>query len=251
MICDVPVALQLYTLRETLVEDVVGVMQKVAGFGYVGVEPFADMDHQEAVKIIRDLGLAAPSIHIPLPVGADRNKALDMAAAYGCQYLVSGRGPDEFSTLDAIKRSCELFNEANQIATDNGYVFAIHNHWWEFLPVEGRYVYQIMLELLDPTIQFEIDVYWVQTAGPDPASVIRALGERVPLLHIKDGPAVQDEPMVAVGEGKVDIPGVVRAGSAAEWLIVELDRCATDMLEAVEKSARYLIGEGLGRGSQS
>jgi len=52
--------------------------------------------------------------------------------------------------------------------------------------------------------------------------------------------------MVAVGEGKMDVAGIVQAGTSAEWLVVELDRCATDMLEAVRKS--YTNLEAIARG---
>jgi sugar phosphate isomerase/epimerase len=77
--------------------------------------------------------------------------------------------------------------------------------------------------------------------------VIKELGARVPLLHIKDGPADSREAnMVAVGEGVMDVAGIVAAGKSAEWLIVELDRCATDMLEAVRKSYPNL--EAIARG---
>jgi len=110
-------------------------------------------------------------------------------------------------------------------------------------------VYQIMLELLDPDIFFEIDTYWVQTAGVDPAQVVRELGPRVPILHIKDGPCVKSEPMTAVGDGVMDFAEIVQAGGGiTEWLIVELDRCATDMMVAVEKSLKYLVEQGLGSG---
>jgi hypothetical protein len=69
-------------------------------------------------------------------------------------------------------------------------------------------------------------------------------------LHIKDGPLVRDAPMVAVGSGKMDIPSVVAAADPAvlRWLIVELDTCATDMLEAVGKSYGYLVSKGLAKG---
>jgi hypothetical protein len=70
------------------------------------------------------------------------------------------------------------------------------------------------------------------------------------LLHIKDGPAVRGEPMVAVGDGVLDVPSIIQAGAGStQWLIVELDACATDMMEAVEKSYDYLVGKGLARGN--
>ena len=86
----------------------------------------------------------------------------------------------------------------------------------------------------------------------DPAKVVKELGPRAPLLHIKDGPAVKDEPQVAVGDGVLDFPRIVQAAEGAvEWLIVELDHCGTDMMEAVEKSYQYLVKGGLARGNKS
>ena len=66
---------------------------------------------------------------------------------------------------------------------------------------------------------------------------------------LKDGPLVQTEPMVAVGQGKMDIESIIAAGAGStEWLVVELDRCATDMMTAVEKSYTYLVEKGWAHG---
>ena len=271
----VPIALQLYTVREALAKDFAGVMKKVADIGYVGVEPIFDPSASsghglpgttttEAAKLFQELGFEVPSAHTPLPVGEDADRVLDFMAAMGCQRIVSGKGPDSFETMRLIEQTCDLFNEAQAVAAENGLEFGIHNHWWEFLQVEGRYVYQVMLEHLDPAIFFEVDTYWIKTAGVDPAKVVKELGPRAPLLHIKDGPAIKGEPQVAVGDGVLDFPSIVQAAAplapqswggrgagAVEWLIVELDHCATDMMEAVEKSYQYLVEGGLARGNKS
>ena len=245
---------RLYTVRDALAEDFAGVVRKIASIGYVGVEPAVDhlgATPEEAGRLFEDLGLAVPSAHAPLPLGERKNEVLDTMAALGCECIVSGRGPDDFATMDRIERTCDLFNAANGVAAEAGLTFGIHNHWWEFQQVEGQYVYRVMLERLDPDVFFEIDTYWVKTAGPDPAEVVRTLGTRVPLLHIKDGPANRQEPMQPIGSGVLDWPAIVQAGgSHTEWLIVELDRCATDMTEAVQQSYDYLVGEGLARGNR-
>ena len=107
----------------------------------------------------------------------------------------------------------------------------------------------MLLERLSPDVFFEVDTYWAQTGGADPAEVVGRLGSRAPLLHIKDGSCVKGEPHTAVGQGIVDFPAIVAAGGdAVEWMIVEFDDCATDMMEAVEKSQAYLTGKGLARG---
>jgi sugar phosphate isomerase/epimerase len=250
-----PIAIQLYTVRDALTEDFAGVVKRIADIGYVGVEPAVDhlgATPEEAGRLFKDLGLAVPSAHTPLPLGERKNEVLDTMAALGCKCIASGKGPDDFATMDKIKRTCDLFNEANGVAAEAGLTFGIHNHWWEFQQVEGQYVYRVMPEWLDPDVFFEIDTYWVKTAGPDPAEVVRTLGKRVPLLHIKDGPAVRDAPQVAVGDGVMDFSSIVAAGAGStEWMIVELDSCATDMMEAVEKSYHYLVTNGLAYGTGS
>ncbi|MCB0153938.1 MAG: sugar phosphate isomerase/epimerase [Anaerolineae bacterium] len=247
-----PIALQLYSIRETLAQDFEAGIRKVAAMGYAGVETagFAGTTAAAASQLFAELGLRVCSAHAPLPVGDDKNKVLDDLAALGCHRLISAYlPPEQYQTLDGVKQACDRFNEANAVAVENGLSFGVHNHWWEFQPVAGHYPYHLWLERLDPAIFFEIDTYWVKTAGLDPLAVVGEFGERAPLLHIKDGPATTDEPMLAVGSGVMDIPGVVRAGSGhTEWLIVELDRCATDMLAAVEQSYHYLVQEGLGHG---
>jgi hypothetical protein len=78
---------------------------------------------------------------------------------------------------------------------------------------------------------------------------VRRLGWRAPLLHIKDGPGDQHSPQLAAGAGIMDIPAIVEAaGDHVEWMIVELDHCATDMMSAVEESLRYLTSKGLAHG---
>jgi sugar phosphate isomerase/epimerase len=105
----------------------------------------------------------------------------------------------------------------------------------------------MMLQRLDESIGFEFDTYWVKTAGQDPVSVVQEMGSRAPLLHIKDGPAVRDQAMVAVGDGVMDFASIL-VNAAADWLIVELDRCDTDMMQAVEDSYHYMIKEELAHG---
>ena len=240
-----PIALQLYSLREWAAVDYAAVVRKVAEIGYQGVETagFPNTTPQAAGKLFKELGLAVPSAHIfPPPTGDKLAEALETLAAIGCKRIVSGFGPDGYKTIEASKQSCAVLNQAYNEAAAHGIAFAVHNHWWEYQMVEGRYPYKIMLEELDPHIQLEIDTYWVQTGGCDPAAVIKEVGKRATLLHIKDGPANTKDPMQAIGEGVVDFPALLKAGAGnAEWLIVELDRCATDMVEAVTKSYQYLV----------
>ena len=131
-----------------------------------------------------------------------------------------------------------------------GLTLFLHNHWWEFELLDGRLKFDVFAELA-PRVSYEIDTYWAANFGAvDPAAVVKRYAKRVPLLHVKDGPLVKDQPMVAVGSGKMDFPTVIGAADAKvlQWLVVELDECATDMLQAVRTSYDWLVGRGLASG---
>ncbi|MCI0709887.1 MAG: sugar phosphate isomerase/epimerase [Chloroflexi bacterium] len=245
-----PIGLQLYTVREQLKDDYSGVIHRLADIGYAGVEPFGVPDNlDEQAALLKELDFQIPSAHVPVPEGEKLADVLRIARIYGISRVIAGYGPDEFRTLDEVKRTCERLNGVAQDLGQHGLTFGYHNHWWEIEPVEGQRPYEIMLQELDPAIFFEVDVYWAKVGGLDPVQFIKESGQRATFLHIKDGPA--DAPksdMVAAGQGVIDITAVIEAAEHAEWLIVELDRCATDMLEAVEASYRYLVNEGLGHG---
>ena len=246
-----PIAVQLYSLREELSQDFEGTVHSVAALGYAGVEPFGNPDNlQEAAALYQELGLAVPSAHMSIPLDENEDRTLEIAAAYGLKRVILP-GLDRWETVDEVKASCERYNRANEFCVANDLEFGVHNHWWEFLPLDdaGTVGFDILVQELDPRVTFQVDTYWVQVGGRDPAKTVADLGARAPLLHIKDGPANREESMQAVGDGVIDVPAIIQAGAAhTEWLIVELDRCDTDMTEAVAKSYTYLVNKELGHG---
>ena len=248
-----PVALQLYTLREIAQHDFEGVVRKVAEIGYAGVEPagFPGSSAEAAGKLFKELGLQVPSIHSKFPVGDDTNSVIETAQAVDTRRVIAGIGRgDKWDTLDKIKANCDLINEAAANAAKHNIAVGYHNHWWEFdTVVEGRAVYEHMIDLLDPGVFFQIDTYWVQVGGKNVVEILQLLNNRTPVIHVKDGPADSPEAdMVAVGSGVMDWQAIL-GSTSAEWYIVELDRCATDMLTAVTESYNYLVREGYARGN--
>ncbi|MBC6955767.1 MAG: sugar phosphate isomerase/epimerase [Chloroflexi bacterium] len=237
------IGVQLYSLRERLETEFESIIAALAKAGAQGVEPWAGLPvpFEQAAAIFGQNGLACPSIHLPLLAGDDRQRWLDAAHALGVSTIVvPAIAPEQYTSLDGIKRAADDLNQSAEIAREAGFGYGYHNHWWEIQTVEGRPALYHLAELTAPDIRFELDLYWVQVGGLDPAQVVRDFGARASLLHLKDGPAQSYEhAMVACGEGAVDLPAAMSASSAA-WGFVELDRCDTDMLEAVVASLRYL-----------
>jgi sugar phosphate isomerase/epimerase len=246
-----PLSIQLYTLRAASAEDFPAVLRTIADIGYRGVE-FAGLhghSPQEIKALLDDLGMVTSSSHTALPTPENINQIVDTEKTLGNTYIIAGLGPNEFKTADDCKRSAERFQKAAELVKPHGMTFGMHNHWWEFETVDDRLVYDIVLQAA-PDIFSELDVYWAAYGGQDAAKVVAAHKARLPILHIKDGTLEKDVPHVAVGSGKLDMAAIIGAAdpTVLQWLVVELDNCATDMTEAVRQSYAYLTSQGLAEG---
>jgi sugar phosphate isomerase/epimerase len=212
--------------------------------GFYGLKP------RELRKLVEDQGMVVSSSHGPWASPENVAEVVDTAGELGVKLVSSGFGPDDFRDLAAIRVTAEKVNRMDERLRAAGLTLFLHNHWWEFETLDGRLKYDVFAELA-PKVAFEIDTYWAANFGAvDPAAVVKRHAKRAPLLHVKDGPLVRDAPMVAVGSGKMDFHRVIGAADpkVLQWLVVELDACATDMLEAVRQSCAWLVASGLGRG---
>ena len=88
---EIPVALQLYTVRNELKADFLGTLCKVSEMGYDGVE-FAGLNGNEPAQVKKwcdSLGLTPISAHVPLAdMLADIDKVITDYKTIGCEYIV-------------------------------------------------------------------------------------------------------------------------------------------------------------------
>ncbi|HET6384648.1 MAG TPA: sugar phosphate isomerase/epimerase [Armatimonadota bacterium] len=247
-----PISIQLYTLRQACAADFPGTLREVAKIGYKGVEfaGFHGMAAAAVARLVKDLGLTVSSSHVGMPDGSNIRELADQEKTLGNNLVISGVGPDGFKTVDDCKRTAERFQEASRLCAEHGLKMGYHNHWWEFHRVDGRLGYDFMMEAA-PDLLAEVDVYWVAYGKAHAEEVVRQYRTRIPVLHIKDGPLEEGKKHTAVGAGKMNIPAVIAAADPAilEWLIVELDDCDTDMMQAVRDSYRYMTTAGLALGN--
>jgi sugar phosphate isomerase/epimerase len=249
-----PIALQLYSIREIMNQDFRSAVEQVAQMGYIGVETagFPGTTPKAAMQLFQDLGLTVAGAHLPMPLGENQSEILETIAALGNPPLVIPWQPPElFESMEGLNKLASDLNEAYTVAKENGFRLGYHNHHAEMHLIDNKPALLVLSELVDPEIFFEVDTYWVKTGGVDPADLVKTLGPRAPLLHIKDGPCTRGEPMTAVGDGVMEFTSIFKAGEPfTQWAIVELDACATDMVVAVEKSYQYLTNKGFGYGKR-
>ena len=244
----IPVALQLYTVRDETAKDFIGTLRRVAQIGYVGVEfaGFGDLTAAELKSVIGDLGLSPVSAHVGMEA-LEEGAILDYLTEVGCPYVAVPWMPQELREDAAGWRNVAQRMTAIGAKTQaKGITLCYHNHAFEFEKFDGQYGLDILYGNSDPSlVQAELDLYWVQKGGESPAAYVSKFAGRDPLLHLKD--MAPDGNFTEVGTGIIDWDAVFAAapGAGTTWYIVEQDSCQRPTLESVEISFNNLKARGI------
>ncbi|RZU11380.1 sugar phosphate isomerase/epimerase [Kribbella rubisoli] len=241
-----PLGAQLYTLRD-YPADRTARFAALAAAGYGAVEqPRDDSVPAEQLRAELDAaGLTVSSIHAKPAEGFA--EAVATARALGTDTVIQSIGNrDVWTDVDAVRGYARELGELSRRLADEGIRFGYHNHQFELAELEGRTALEIFADELPAGMILEIDTYWAAVGGQDVPTLLDRLGDRVRLLHLKDGPARDSvAPMTALGAGTLPVADIIAACPSAEWHIVELDACATDVLSALVDSADWLFDNGL------
>ncbi|WP_026551863.1 sugar phosphate isomerase/epimerase [Arthrobacter sp. H20] len=242
-------SVQLYTVREALEADLDATIARIAAMGFTNVEPYNfAADPAPLAAALKRNGLSAPSGHAPL-LSADQPAIFAAARTLGMHTVIDPYvDPARWTSVADITTTAGQLNEAAALAAEYGLRVGYHNHWFEMeTDFDSRTGLEVLAEHLHPSVVLEVDTYWVAVGGEDPVALLGRLGDRVKLIHIKDGAVDQDSTsQVAVGSGRMDIDGVLGASSTVETAVVELDDSAGDLFEAVQESRRFLLARAHG-----
>lgn len=267
------ITVQLYSVRDLAKQDYAGTLRTIAetGFGCVETAGYPGYSAKEAAKLFKELGIKAPTAHIGLPIGDNKNAIIEEALLMGHKYLITGCPPkfrEHYTSLDNVKAMAELYCQAAENLKSHGLQVGYHNHDWDLVEIDGRRSYQVFLENTPETVLYEADIFWVSRAGLDPAKFIQEIGPRGKALHFKDGIVsekaafkeattesgkimVSDSiPFRAAGTGQVDLVAASKAVRHAEYIAVELDSFSGDMMQAIKDSYRYLTSKGIAKGTK-
>lgn len=244
---NIPVALQLYTVREQLKDDFAGTVRDVAEMGYTGVElaGYGGLSGRELRRLLDDLGLRVAGDHVSLDrLENQLGAALDFAQEIGNQYVVCPFVPEgRRKDADGWRQFAATLNEIGRQVTDRGLHFCYHNHAFEFTPMDGSNGFALLYDNTDArNVQMELDMFWAKKGGDDPAAILRRYPGRCPIVHLKDMTGDAEQTFAEVGEGVLDFNPVFAAAATGgvEWYVVEQDRCRRPPLESAQLSLRHL-----------
>lgn len=244
--------LQLYTVRDVIGTNTRDVLKQIAGMGYTQIESyegdkgfFWGMSNLEFKKLMDDLGMDLISSHCNIRVNFETK--VEQAAQIGMKYLIDPwEGPQK--SIDDFKRIADLFNEKGKICKQHGLRFGYHNHGYSFKEVDGQLPQDVMMQNTDPDlVDFEMDVYWVVTAGQDPARWLKKYPGRWKLSHLKDRkknvPLTREDETCVLGTGEIDWKKIVKdcLKEGMNYFIVEQEQYDNmSSLDAARLNAQFL-----------
>ena len=252
------VGVQLYTVRDLMKNDFEGTIAKVAQIGYKEVEFAGYFDHtgKQVRAILEKNGLTAPSTHVQYDELDDKfPSVIDTSKEIGLEYIICPWIPEELrKSPDIWKQAAGKFNKCGEQAKKAGMQFGYHNHWFEFLPTDGKLPYDELLQLCDANlVKMEMDLCWISTTHTDPLKYFEKYPGRFPLVHVKD---VKTMPKISsggsqnfgdtvdlteVGSGVIDWKRIFAHSEQAgiKHYIVEHDHPKQPM-ESIKTSYEYL-----------
>jgi len=248
---------QLFTVREftKTLEDVAETLRKVADMGYTAIQisAFGPVEPADVAKVVQDNGLTVAATHF----GWDRfvedlDGLIDTHKLWGCNHLAIGGLPGEYRSREGIQRFVEELAPVAERLAEEGMDFSYHNHNHELARYDCEKTWLATLYEAAPPdmLKAEIDTYWIQAGGGDPAWWLRQLAGRIPVIHLKDMCVTPEREirMAEIGEGNLNWPAILEAAAegGTEYVLVEQDQCyGKDPFECLATSLRNLKAMGL------
>jgi sugar phosphate isomerase/epimerase len=230
----IPVAIQLYSLRDVIGKDVPGTLKKVAAMGYAGVEfaGYYGLSGKELRALLDKNGLKCAGSHVGLPLleGDVLKETVATNKVLGTDRLIIPNAP-----LDTLDETIRRMNAAYKAATAMGMRVGYHNHTKEFETVDGVTKFDRIFSETPDDFLVQVDIGWATAAGQDVAALLRKYAKRIETVHVKE--FKKGDPAAVVGEGAVKWPAtmdLLEAETSVKWYIVEQEQFRIGPMESAK-----------------
>jgi sugar phosphate isomerase/epimerase len=229
---DVPVGLELYSVRGDLAKDLLGTVAAVGKMGYQIVEfyaPYLAWTPEMAKnvrKVLDDSGLKCHSTHNSGPSwfeGDALKKAIELNQIIGSRALIMASAPGRAASLDDWKGVADKLTSAANQLRPAGLVTGYHNHQTEWREVDGKRPMDVLAAGTPKDVVLQFDVGTCLEVGADPIAWINANPGRIKSVHCKDW-SMGNGYNTAFGEGDAPWKKIFEAAEAVggvEYYLVE------------------------------
>ena len=227
---DVPVGLELYSVRGELARDLLGTVAAVGKMGYQVVEfyaPYLDWTPETARnvrKVLDDSGLTCHSTHNNGPsfTPDGLKKAIELNQIIGSRALIMASAP-RATGIDAWKGVADQLTSIAAQLKPLGMVTGYHNHQIEWRPIDGTRPMDVLAAGTPRDVILQFDVGTCLEVGADPLAWIAANPGRIRSVHCKDWSAARGYG-TAFGEGEAPWKAIFAAAEktgGVEYYLVE------------------------------
>lgn len=244
---NIPIAIQMYTLRNECEDDFRGTLRKVASLGFQGVElaGYNGIPVEELKELLDELGLQVAACHVPLAnLESNLAQVIHEQLVLESKYLVCPYLLPEKRTEADYQSLITFLNKAGAMCQNAGISLCYHNHDFELDNLhDGRTALDTIMEETDSDLVFaEPDVYWLSKREYDPVKWIDTYRDRTKLVHLKDMTKDEERFFAEVGTGSIDFQAILKKGDEADiqWWIIEQDATRRTPFESIEISLNNL-----------
>ena len=242
---DVPVGLELYSVRTELAKNLLGTVDAVAKIGYQVVEfyaPYLDWTPAAAKdvrKLLDDRGIKCLSTHNNGPSFTEDglNKAIELNQIIGSRYIIMASA-GKVAGLDGWKAVGDRLTAVADKLRPLGMLTGYHNHQVEWAPVEGKRPMDVLAAGTPKDVALQLDVGTCVEAGADPVAWITANPGRIRSVHCKDWSAGPNRGYaIAFGEGDApwrQIFDAVESAGGVEYYLIEQEE-SPDQLQMARR----------------
>ncbi len=235
----IPIALQVYSVRQAAAKDLPGVLKAIGQMGYEGVEFAGYYGHEAKAirKMLDDSGLKCCGTHIGLEtlLGDQFARTVEFNQVLGNRFLIVSWMPESrFATVEVAKKTAELFNELAEKARPHGMRVGYHAHGGDFKKVGEQTAWELFFSNTVPEVVMQMDIGNCLGAGADPYAILRKFPGRSATIHLKEHGGKRGAPL---GEGEVrwkEVFEICETIGGTEWYIVEQESYAVPPLECVK-----------------
>jgi sugar phosphate isomerase/epimerase len=240
------VGIELYSVRNFLMKDLMGTVRGIAAMGYPEVEfysPYLQWTPQyaaEVKKLLDELNVKCPSTHNSHTaiVGDELSKAIELNQAIGSKAIIVA-SPGPAKTADDFRALADRLSAAAEKLRPLGMVTGFHNHAMEWKPLDGERPMDILAARTPKDVVLQLDIGTCVQAGADPVAWIKAHPGRTKSMHCKDWAPDDRGFAVNFGEGAAPWKAIFAAaesvGGIEHYLIEQEAGPAEEQMKRAEQ----------------